>query len=159
LGIPLYHGWTPLLNTISLLPSTTIERKKGNASSVVLFACSLPASIRDNGIADRSGKIGECPAANAHAISASAAFPIGRLVGGETPCHIVIRHHRLVAIHRRHRPQGEVTHNHREVFHRHHQDHRRAGRLVRQERVDTEEHVELTQGVSILVCTDTPMYG
>lgn len=152
MGIPLYHGWTPLLNTISLLPSTTIERKKGNASSVVLFACSLPASIRDNGIADRSGKIGECPAANAHAISASAAFPIGRLVGGETPCHIVIRHHRP-------RPQGEVTHNHREVFHRHHQDHRRAGRRVRQERVDTEEHAELTQGVSILVCTDTPMYG
>lgn len=159
MGIPLYHGWTPLLNTISLLPSTTIEHEKGNASSVVLFACGLPASIRDNGIADRSGKIGECPAANAHAISASAAFPIGRLVGGETPCHIVIRHHRLVAIHRRHRPQGEVTLNHREGFHRHHQDHRRAGRRVRQERVDTEEHAELTQGVSILVCTDTPMYG
>lgn len=90
--------------------------------------------------------------ANAHAISAFAAFPIGRLVGGETSCHIVIRP----------RPHPVVIRDHQghlEVFHPRHQDRRQAGRRAHQDRVDTVAHAALTQAVSILAYIAIPMCG
>lgn len=90
--------------------------------------------------------------ANAHAISAFAAFPIGRLVGGETSCHIVIRPRRPPEIIQGH--QG-----HLEVFHHRPQDRRRAGRRVHQDHVDMVAHAALTPAASILAYIAIPMCG
>ncbi|MDF2681672.1 MAG: hypothetical protein K0R47_2862 [Brevibacillus sp.] len=99
--------------------------------------------------------------ANAHAISAFAAFPIGRLVGGETSCHIVIRPRHLEEVFRR-RPHPVVIRDRQgpqEVFHHRPQDRRQAGRRAHQDRVDTVAHAALTQAVSILAYFAIPMYG
>lgn len=81
------------------------------------------------------GKIGECPRAYAHTNCWFAASPIGRLVGGDTSCHINFP------------LEGqEVPQAHPEASRHHHLDLHRAGRRVHQDSEDMGGHVGLMQG-------------